>query len=221
MFCCNYLSCAKNVLVSYTYTWRDDLKKIHLLLWRHGESFGKASGGYCSSSTWNLVPWDLPAFKLAQEAQSLTFHYTMTATSHLHSWLENVVHNYWGKKERLSRVIYKVQVSENDYDTLETQLTDKFPDRHCQQYDSSRNSQTSDNLKLRCLSSLKRCQEDDNEDEDTDSFTILDMQDIFSGIKGPFSLPVILVRKEYRVFRKLVMAGRYNSFVTGQPGIGG
>lgn len=131
--------------------------------------------------------------------------------------------HYWGRQTQSPPIIYQVRVTEDDYDTLETRLSKKFVNRHKDEYDVIRDGLRSDKLKLECLSSLKKYPEDEDgdENEDTDSFTILDMRDTSDSIvKDPFNVPVVLVRQEYKIFAKLVMESLENTFVTGQPGIG-
>ncbi|PBK60479.1 hypothetical protein ARMSODRAFT_1090328 [Armillaria solidipes] len=146
-----------------------------------------------------------------------------TTQSPLQQWLEGIVCHYWGRQTQSPPIIYQVRVTEDDYDTLETRLSKKFVNRHKDEYDVIRDGLRSDKLKLECLSSLKKYPEDEDgdENEDTDSFTILDMRDTSDSIvKDPFNVPVVLVRQEYKIFAKLVMEGLENTFVTGQPGIG-
>ncbi|KAK0238716.1 hypothetical protein EDD85DRAFT_1022216 [Armillaria nabsnona] len=147
----------------------------------------------------------------------------ITGQSPLQRWLTGIVREYWGRQTQSPPIIYQVRVTEDDYDTLETRLSKKFVNRHKDEYDPIRHGLRSEELKLECLSSLKKYPEDEDgdENEDTDSFTILDMRDTSASIvRDPFSVPVVLVRQEYKIFTKLVMEGLENTFVTGQPGIG-
>ncbi len=131
----------------------------------------------------------------------------MTGQSPLQRWLTGIVREYWGRQTQSPPIIYQVRVTEDDYDTLETRLSKKFVNRHKDEYDPIRLGLRSEELKLECLSSLKKYPEDEGGDENEDnSFTILDMRDTSDSIvRDPFSVPVVLVRQEYKIFTKLVM----------------